>query len=118
MDIQLEGYEEFEELLENMVFSPEDKKKSIRNGMKVIAKHLEEDTPKGKTGKLSKIKTKVNDEGLYTEGVAYSSAFYDIFQEFGTSEQKAHIGYFDRSVKNSEDEAVEAAAKILLGKIR
>lgn len=118
MDIKLEGYEEFEKLLENMVFSVEDKKKSVRNGIKVIAKHLEEDSPKGKTGKLSKVKTKIKDEGLYTEAIAYSSAFYDVFQEFGTSEQKSHVGYFDRSVKNNKDEAIEAVAKILLGKIK
>ncbi|EPS48438.1 phage protein, HK97 gp10 family [Clostridium botulinum CFSAN002367] len=39
-------------------------------------------------------------------------------REFGTSQSKAHVGFFDRAVKGSENEAIEAVAKELLDKAK
>lgn len=117
-DIELEGFYEYEELLKNMTLSPELKKKAVRTGIKIIADKLEKDTPQGPTGELAEIKVKVKDLGLYVEGTASSKAFYDIFQNFGTSEQKANVGYFDKSVDDSESEALEQVAKVIFNKMR
>lgn len=118
MNIELDGFDEYEELLKNMILSPELKKKAVRTGIKIIANGLEENTPQGPTGELAEIKVRVKDEGLYVEGTASSKAFYDIFQNFGTSEQKSNVGYFDKSIDDSESKALDEIAKVIFNKMR
>lgn len=116
--IELEGFEEFEEFLGDMVLSIPVKRKAVRTGIKVIAEGLEEATPVGPTNELAEIKVSVKENNLAIEGLARSNAFYDIFQNFGTSEQKAHVGYFDRSVEKNRNEALEKLASVIFEKMR
>lgn len=115
--LEIEGLEEFQSLVQEMSLDVSDKRKAVRAGIKVIGKGLEDDTPKGKTGKLQKVKITVREKDLATEGIARSSAFYDVFQDFGTSQQKKHVGYFERSVKNNEADAVEEVAKSIFSRL-
>lgn len=107
-----------EELFDNMVFSSLDKRKAVKTGINVIAEGLEKDTPKGPTGELAEIKVTVREKDLATEGIARSKAFYDLFQNFGTSEQKANVGYFERSVDQNKDKALSDLAAIIFSKMR
>lgn len=116
--IEIEGFEDFSRFLGDMVLDMGTKRKAVREGINVVAKDLEENTPVGSTGELSEIKVTVRESFLAVEGIARSKAFYDIFQEFGTSEQKAHVGYFERSVTESEDEAVSRLARVIFNKMR
>lgn len=116
--IELDGYEEFQEFIENMSLDITTKKQAVRGGIKVIGNGLENDTPVGLTGELSEIKTSVKESNLSIEGIAKSNAFYDVFQNFGTSQQKAHIGYFDRSVESNTNEAISKVAEIVFNKMR
>ena len=117
-EIILEGCEELEKLFDNMILSQIDKRKAVKNGIKVIADGLEKDTPKGPTGELAEIKVTVREKDLATEGLARSKAFYDIFQEFGTSEQKAHVGYFENSVNSNSNKALSEMAEVIFNKMR
>lgn len=96
-----------------MTISEEDEKKFLRKAIKPIAEGLERDTPKGYTGKLAKVKTAVKREELLTVATVKAGAWWDIFQEFGTSKTKKNIGYFDKSVQNSQDEAFRILGEIL-----
>jgi len=116
--IEIEGMEEFTDMLEGMTIDEADEKKAIRNAIRPIAEEIEKNTPIGSTGKLKKISKTVKKEGLATVGIVRTKAFYDIFQEFGTSEQKKNVGYFDRSVKNTENEALNILSKELLNKAK
>lgn len=116
--IELEGFEDFEKFLDGMVLSQSDKRRAVKNGITVIAKGLEVDTPKGPTGELAEIKVTVREKDLATEGLARSKAFYDVFQEFGTSEQKAHVGYFERSVDSNSEKALNEMAEVIFNKMR
>lgn len=107
-----------EELFNNMVFSSLDKRKAVKAGINVIAEGLEKDTPKGATGELAEVKITVREKDLATEGLARSKAFYDIFQEFGTSEQKANVGYFERSVNSNSNKALSEMAEAIFNKMR
>lgn len=117
-EIKVDGLEEFEKLLQNMSLNIIDKRKAIKAGIKVIARNLEKDTPKGPTGILSKIKVSVKEKDLATEGVARSIAFYDVFQEYGTSEQKENLGYFERSVEQNKNNALDQVAEVIFKKMR
>ena len=116
--IELEGFEEFEEFVESMSLDTTIKRQAIRSGIKVIGEGLENDTPVGPTGELAEIKISVKENALATEGTAKSEAFYDIFQEFGTSEQKANVGYFERSVEENTPEAISKVAETIFRKMR
>ncbi|MFQ9308623.1 MAG: HK97-gp10 family putative phage morphogenesis protein [Paraclostridium sordellii] len=115
--IELEGFEEFEEYVKNMALDTVIKRQAVRSGIKVIGKGLEDDTPVGPTGELAEIKVSIKENALATEGTAKSKAFYDIFQEYGTSEQKAHVGYFERSVEENAEEAISKVAQTIFRKI-
>lgn len=115
--IELEGFEEFKNLIEDMSLNSNDKRKAVKEGIKIIGEGLEKDTPK-KTGKLQKVKITVREKDLATEGIARSSAFYDIFQDFGTSQQKKHVGYFERSIENNKNKAIEEVANVIFEKMR
>lgn len=115
MGIEIEGLDEFTNMLENMTIDEADEKKAMRNAIKPIAEEIEKNTPK-RTGRLAKLSKTVKKEGFATVGIVRTKVFYDIFQEFGTSKQKKNVGYFDRSVKNVENEALNILSKELLDK--
>lgn len=116
--LEIEGFEEFEKFIsEDMVLDEGIKRKGVKAGITKIGKAIEKNSPQ-KSGRLSKVKVRVKNIGLAIEGAASSKEFYDIFQNFGTSEQKAHVGYFDRAVDESSNEAVEEVAEIIFRKMR
>lgn len=114
--IELEGMEEFADFLQDMTIDEADEKKAMREAIKPIANEVEKNTPVGNTGKLKKISKTVKKEGLATVGIVRTKAFYDLFQEFGTSQQKSNIGYFERSVENTKNEALSILTRELLNK--
>lgn len=116
--IEVEGMEELSDLFREMSLTEKDERKALRNGIKIIADTIEKNTPHGPTGELAKIKTGVRNTGLGMEAKAQSKAFYDVFQEFGTSQQKENVGYFENSVEDSKNEAIEEVAKVAFSKIR
>jgi len=116
--IEIEGMDEFTKMLEDMTISEADEKKAMRKAIKPIADEVEKNSPVGKTGKLKKVSKTVKKDGLATVGIVRTKAWYDIFQEFGTSRQKKNVGYFERSVKNTEDKAAEILANELLDKAK
>lgn len=116
--IELDGLDEFQEFIDDMSLNITTKKQAVRQGIKVIGQRLEKDTPVGATGELSEIKISVKESNLAIEGTAKSEAFYDIFQEYGTSEQKANVGYFDRSIEDHQEEAISKVAQTIFRKMR
>lgn len=116
--IEIEGMEEFTDFLEDMTIDEANERKAMRSAIKPIGEEVEKNSPVGYTGKLKRISKTVKKDGLATVGIVRTKVFYDIFQEFGTSKQKKNVGYFERSVKNTEDKALSILAKELLDKVK
>lgn len=116
--IEIDGLDEFTDMLEDMTIDEADEKEAMRKAIKPIADEVKKNSPVGKTGKLKKVTQAVKKDGLATVGTVKTKAWYDIFQEFGTSRQKKNVGYFERSVKNTEDKAAEILANELLDKTK
>ncbi len=112
--IELEGFDELENLLQDITIDETDEKKAMKSAINVIGDEVEKNTPEGTTGRLKRIKKTVKKEGLATVGIIKMGAFYDIFQEFGTSKSKKNAGFFERSVNKTQDEAMEILTKELL----
>lgn len=113
--IEIEGFEEFEEMLQEMTITPEDEKKAMREAIKPVAEEIEKNTPK-RTGKLSKLSKTVKKDGFATVGIVRTKMFYDRFAEFGTSFQKKNLGYFSNSVDSKQNDVLEILKKNLLDK--
>ncbi|MBY6874533.1 hypothetical protein HYH37_15310 [Clostridium botulinum] len=116
--IIVEGMDEIFKMFEDMTLTEADKRKAVRKGIDIIDKNLDGQIPVGKTKRLSKRKKSVKKEGLATVGTTRLTVFYDFMREIGTSQSKAHVGFFDRAVKGSENEAIEVVAKELLDKAK
>lgn len=113
--IELEGFEELEELVQDMTLTEADEKKAMKKAINVIHKVVESNTPVGPTGKMKKeIKEKISKDDFSITGQVIMGAWYTGFEEFGTSQQKGHVGFFERSVNSVQDEAVGILAKELL----
>lgn len=114
-NIELEGFEELEELIQGMTLTDAEEKKAMKSAIDVIYKAVESNTPTGETGKMKeKIKEKVSKDDFSITGQVIMGAWYTGFEEFGTSQQKHHVGFFERSVNSSQNEALELLAKGLL----
>ena len=116
--IEISGLGEFQAMLEEMTLTESDERSCMKKAIKVIADQVEQESPRGETGKLSKIKTTVKKNGLGTVGIVKTGAYWDLFQEFGTSYQKANVGYFDRAVTSTQNEALGILTSELLSKAK
>lgn len=112
--IEIEGIKEIETLLQGMTITETDEKKAMKKAIQVIAEEVEKNTPE-RTGKLkNSIIKSVRKEALATVGVVKLGKFYDMFQEFGTSRQKAHTGFFERSVNRTQNDAIKILSQELI----
>lgn len=114
--IELSGFDELENLLSDMTIDEADSKKAMKNAIEVLADEIERNTPEGSTGNLKKLKTKISKDGLAIKGTVKLGAFYGMFQEFGTSKSKSHVGFFERSVNSKKDNAINVLANELLNR--
>ncbi len=113
--IELEGFEELEELIQGMTLTEAEEKKAMKSAIDVIYKAVESNTPVGESGKTKKaIKEKVSKDDFSVIGQVIMGEWYTGFEEFGTSQQKHHTGFVERSVNSSQNEALEVLAKGLL----
>ncbi len=112
--IELSGFDELEDLLHDMTVSDADEKKAMKKAIEPIHREIESNSPE-KTSKLKReIKDTVKKEDFATVGEVKLGAWYSPFQNWGTSQQKAHVGFFDRAVNKSKDEALRILAEELL----
>ncbi|UZW13195.1 HK97 gp10 family phage protein [Clostridium pasteurianum] len=115
---EIEGFEDLEEYIQNMTLTDSDKRKALKSAMQPIAEEVEKNTPI-RTGELKKsIKVQVKKEELAVVGIVKMGKFYDAFQEFGTSQQKAHVGFFEKSVNKTQNKAIEILTDELLNKAK
>lgn len=115
-EIKLEGFEELEEMLSDMQIDEGKEKKAMKKAIEIIAAEVMTNAPEDTTALKKSIEVKVArkiKEG--TIGTVRINKFYSVFQEFGTSTQSKHKGFFERSVNSKQKEALEALKDELLG---
>ena len=116
--IVIEGFEDLEEYIQEMTLTENDKKTAMKAAIEPIGEEVRNNTPV-KSEKLKKsVRTQVKKEGFATVGIVKMGEFYGKFQEFGTSQQKAHVGFFERAVNKSQNKAIGILSKELLDKAK
>ena len=116
--IEIEGMEEFTDMLQDMTIDEADEKKAVKKAIEPIYAEVVKNSPTD-TGYLKRnVKKQVKKEDLAVVGIVKLGAWYSTFNEFGTSRNKSHIGFFNRSVEKSKDKALEILKKELLDKAK
>lgn len=114
-EIEFDGFDELESLLQEMTIDEADERRAMKKAIDIIGDEVDRNTPVGATQRLKKsLKRQVTKEGFATVGIVRFGVFYDLFQEFGTSRSKKNVGFFERSVNNTQDEALSVLANELL----
>lgn len=116
--IEIEGFEELEEFLQGMTINESDERRAMRKAIEPIYEEVYSAAPEDKAKLKKSIKKQVKKDGFSTVGTIKLGAWYSMFNEFGTSRNKSHIGFFDRAVERTKDEAIEILKKELLDKVK
>lgn len=116
--IEIEGLDELTDFLADMTIDEADENKAMRKAIEPIYEEVVKNSPSDMGYLRRNIKKQVKKEDLSTVGIVKLGAWYSMFNEFGTSKNKSHIGFFNRAVEKSKDESLEILKKELLDKAK
>lgn len=113
MAIRIEGFEDIFKDLDDMNISDIKKKRALNSGAEVVLKSVVDNSPV-LTGTMkkrwkSRIRRIDGDLGFEVKG----DTVQDIYNEFGSSKNKEHIGFFSKAV----DEVSDKAVRIIMGEV-
>lgn len=114
MGIEIKGFDDIFEELDDMNISDRKKRNALREGAEIVKQAVIDNSPV-KSGDMrkswkSKIKRFDGDLGFEVRG----DTPQDIENEFGSSTNKKHIGFFSNAVDKVADKAVNIIAKEIL----
>lgn len=114
MGIEIKGFDDIFEELDDMNISDKKKRRALREGSEIVRQAVIDNSPV-KTGKMKKrwkstIKRFDGNLGFEVKG----DTVEDIYNEFGSSGNKQHIGFFSNAVDKVSDKAVNIIAKGVL----
>lgn len=114
MAIEIKGFDDIFNDLDDMNISDRKKRTALKSGSEIIIRAVEDNSP-ARTGKMKKrwkntIKRFDGDLGFEIKG----DTVQDIENEFGSSKNKKHIGFFSNAVDKVTDKAVNIISKGVL----
>lgn len=112
--VELEGFDELFYMFEDMEISEQKERLALNAGGEILLKSIQDNAPIDTTNLKKTIKKSVKrvDGDLGCE--IKVNSFYAGFKEFGTSQDKSHVGWFDKAVRNVENEAIERIKEVIL----
>jgi len=116
--IELEGFDELNKLLESMTISEEDEKEAIAASLIPVKAEVEKNTPTDRGELVKSIKTTIGKEDGQIVGKVILGKPWGRFQEYGTSSQNKNVGFFERSIRVSKDEAMKILKSQLLSRLK
>lgn len=114
MAIEIKGFDDIFNNLDDMNISDKKKRKALREGVEIIMQSVIDNSPvrSGKMKKRWKSSIKRFDGNLGFE--VKGDTVQDIENEFGSSKNKKHIGFFSNAVDKATDKAVNSISKGVL----
>ncbi|WP_373205963.1 HK97-gp10 family putative phage morphogenesis protein [Clostridium tertium] len=114
MAIEIKGFDDIFKNLDDMNISDKKKRKALREGAEVVMQAVIDNSPVG-SGQMKKrwkstIKRFDGNLGFEVKG----DTVQDIYNEFGSSDNKKHIGFFSNAVDKVSDKAVNIISKEVL----
>lgn len=116
--IEYSGFDELESLIQDMVITDQDERKAMKAAIKSVYDKTQNATPvRSTTLKKSEV-MQVKKEDFATVGIVRYGVFWDLFNEFGTSKDKSHVGFFERAVNDTNDEVISILTENLTFKVK
>lgn len=114
MAIEIKGIDDIFKDLDDMNISDKKKRNALKSGSELIKQAIEDNSPvrSGKMKKRWKASIKRVDGNLGFE--IKGDTVQDIENEFGSSKNKKHIGFFSNAVDRTADDAVSIIIKGVL----
>lgn len=114
MAIEIKGFDDIFKDLDDMNISDKKKRSALKEGSEIVRQAIVDNSPVA-TGNMkkrwkSKIKRFDGNLGFEIRG----DTVQDIENEFGSSKNKKHIGFFSNAVDKVSDEAINIMAKGVL----
>lgn len=114
MAIEIKGFDDIFKDLDDMNISDKKKRIALREGAEIVKQAVIDNSPV-RTGKMKKrwkstIKRFDGNLGFEVKG----DTVQDIENEFGSSKNKKHIGFFSNAVDKVTDKAVNSISKGVL----
>lgn len=114
--IEVTGFDDVEKYVQDMTLTDSDKTKAMKAAIRPMYCATQSVTPVRSGALKQSEKEQVKKEDMATVGIVRYGKFWDIFNEYGTSKDKSHVGFFSKAIDQSSDEAVQILAKGLLDK--
>lgn len=115
--IEVTGLEDLIDDTENMTITDSDEKKIMKYAIEPAEQEVNNNAPKYKGDLQKNIKATVKKVDFATIGQIKLGQWYSMFTEYGTSQSKAHVGWFERSINNTLDEVMARLADGLFEKV-
>lgn len=114
-DINISGFDELIDYMKKCEISEQKEKKALKEAGETFKKSFDENiaVDTGNAKRSIKNTTVRNSDGDLCQRV-YVNAFYEMFDEFGTSKSKKNVGRIERAIDSVENEALEKATNILI----
>ena len=114
MAIEIKGFGDIFKDLDDMDISDKKKRIALREGAEIVLQSVIDNSPvrSGKMKKRWKSTIKRFDGNLGFE--VKGDTVEDIYNEFGSSDNKKHIGFFSNAVEKVADKTVSIIAKGVL----
>lgn len=114
MAIEIKGFNDIFKDLDDMNISDKKKRIALKEGAEIVKQSIIDNSPV-KTGNMKKrwkstIKRFDGNLGFEVKG----DTIEDIYNEFGSSDNKKHIGFFSNAVDKVADNAVNIISKGVL----
>ena len=112
--VELEGFEDLTELFKDLEITEQEERAALNTIGNIVKEEIENNIPEDSGGMKKSVKKTIKrtDDGDLGVEVKIDK-FYAKFQEFGTSQQKQNVGFFDRSINAVIDKAIEEAKKVI-----
>jgi HK97 gp10 family phage protein len=108
VELSFDGLDDLQNLCTEMDISDAKARRALNAGGDILLEAASKNTPE-KTGKMKESEkkqiTRVNGDLACK---VYVGEWYSSFQDWGTSQQKHNVGFFERAVEGCADKVVEA----------
>lgn len=106
MALEIKGFDDVFKDLDDMNISDTKKRRALRNGAEIILNSIQKNSPKRSGSLKDRWKSKITridgDLGFEIKG----DTLQDIYNEFGSSDNKKHIGFFSNAVDQVSNKAI------------
>lgn len=116
--IEVTGLEDLIDDIESMTITDSDEKKIMKYAIEPAVQEVNNNAPRYKGDLQKDIKSTVKKVDFATVGQIKLNKWYSMFTEYGTSQSKAHVGWFERSINNTLDEVIARMAEGLFEKAK